>query len=129
MSQLLDVIGQLFEAGNVSKIERTSFGLGLFGNALVGDAEGIGQRCLNSTSPSGSDQISPHRLTGWSLSNILADDAPSTSQRCGASPPLSYLSQPSPWKGSVPSCWRTWGKSTLTQLSTILPSTTFQKSI
>jgi len=70
MSQPLDFIRQFFRAGNMSKIDRTNFGLGLFGNVLAGDAEGIGQGCLNSTNHSGSGQISPHRLTDWLMTLI-----------------------------------------------------------
>ena len=49
--------------------------------------------------------------------------------RGGARSPRSKASQPSPWNGSTPSCCITCGKSTDTQLSTILPSCTFQKSM
>ena len=65
-------------------------------------------------------QISNGHLT---LRNYVA------SGRGAMRSPRSKASQPSPLKTSTPSCAMTCGKSTITQLSTILPSTTFQKSI
>lgn len=57
-------------------------------------------------------------------SNYLSCDGPGATAL-----PSSYFSQPSPLKGSTPNGRRTCGKSTMTQLSIMRPSRTFQQSM